>query len=168
MVSSTAPANDAVTARDPNEPTKTSPDSGLVPRPSQPAPIKSETPWRSFEFRVGADLIAPNLSQGAQSQPTATVPEATLEYSSLVASPNGELYMFGGEPGPRGLFRLDLDTHNSTVTIRSVQASGICPSPRTKHTAVWIDSFMVVWGGRTTSVLGETDADLHVFNPSES
>lgn len=141
----------------------------VIPRSlSPPQPATSETPWRCFEFRVGADIIDPNSHQGSQSQPT-TIPQADIFHSSLVASPKGEFYMFGGRPGPRELFRLELDTRNSVATIRSVKAAGIGPSPRHAHSAVWIGtSLMVIWGGHNTLPQAYSDTDIHVFNTSKS
>lgn len=150
---------------------KTSPNVAAIPRSLKPSesPVTSETPWRCFTIRMGSDIIAPSSSQIAPSQST-TVPDANILilYSSLVASPTGELYTFGGDPGPRGLFRLELDSHNSVATMRSVYAAGVNPSTRNGHTAVWIShSLMVVWGGFEISSK-DGDANIHVFNASKT
>lgn len=140
-----------------------------MPRtPDPPKPITSETPWRCFEFRIGPDIIAPNSSQEAGSQPT-EIPDASSLISPFLASPKGDLYMFSrGPPNHPRLFRIDLDTRNSVATIRSVQAAGASPSPRYAYSAVWIsDSLMVVWGGRHISTQSHSDTDIHVFNTSE-
>lgn len=130
--------------------------------------VTSETPWRSFTIRPGGDAIAPHLPHSTQSQPT-SVPEASIAYLSLTASPNGDLYMFGGFPKERGLFRLDLDTHNSVAIIRNVQAAGVCPSLRNAHSAIWIgSSLMLVWGGYDTLPRDYSDVDIHIFNASKS
>lgn len=135
-----------------------------VPRSLDPSPpTTSETPWRCFEFRAGADIVALDPSPEARLGP-AKVPETSNKLSSLVASPEGELYMFGGAPIPQGLFRIELDVHNTVATIRAVQSAGAPPSLRTAP-AVWIgNSLMVVWGGFNTSVAGLSDTNIHVFN----
>lgn len=141
-----------------------------VPRRSlsPPVPATSETPWRCLEIWEGADIIAPNSSREPGAQYT-DIPEARTKYFSLVASPNGELYMFGGSSARLGgLFRLEPDTRNSVATIRRVQAAGTQPSHR-HAPAVWISSsLMVVWGGFDISPLGFSDTNIHVFNASES
>jgi N-acetylneuraminic acid mutarotase len=79
---------------------------------------------------------------------------------AMVASPDGSLYVFGGESlddGGNDLFKLDLDTKEWNI----IQPQGLLrPSTRSDHAMVAVGSDLYVFGGRYQTVAGDEDAAM--------
>jgi hypothetical protein len=88
---------------------------------------------------------------------------AAREDHTLTATPDGQLWLFGGRDGGRvhgDLWRLDLATDACT----EVAVEGEAPAARFGHTATWVDGVgLVVWSGQAGSTFFD---DLWVLDPA--
>ncbi|QRW22861.1 Rab9 effector protein with kelch motifs [Rhizoctonia solani] len=78
----------------------------------------------------------------------------TSHSSSVVASPSGDIFIFGG--------KLNGDRELMKMTARLVQTTGTVPSPRHDHASVLTEKWLVVWGGDTG--LPQSDNNVYLLD----
>ncbi|KAG6890737.1 hypothetical protein C0992_013120 [Termitomyces sp. T32_za158] len=139
------------------------------PRPRGNSPSTQQRPaypWSSRRLVLPPPVV---LSKPALAPPSSPSPCPFPRYGHSLpatATPNGELYLFGGlvREVPRNDLYLFSTRENSATLLHT---SGEVPSPRVGHASALVSNVLIVWGGDTKSdskPVDSQDDGLYLLN----
>jgi hypothetical protein len=123
----------------------------LQPQPQpQPQPHRSTPayPWAVKRLTLLPPLVLPKPGVAPPSSPSPSPFPRYGHSLPATATPNGDLYLFGGLV--RDAARNDLylfSSRDSSATL--LQTAGEIPSPRVGHASALVSNVLIVWGGDT-------------------